>query len=69
MIRWWSDIATVELGYCNFKTWIVVMKINTIISASILLASGQVGAALFSRLAGQAYYDDAADLTWMADAN
>lgn len=44
--------------------------IRTILTASLLLlASGQVNAALFSRLGGLAYYDDVANLTWLQDAN
>ena len=45
-------------------------KTKLLLSASILLlVSVQVDAALISRLGGLAYYDDVADLTWLADAN
>lgn len=37
--------------------------------ASVIMASSSVNAALLSRLDGMAYYDDAADLTWLADAD
>ncbi|MCP3906624.1 MAG: DUF1566 domain-containing protein [Oceanicoccus sp.] len=34
-----------------------------------LVSSSSVNAALLERLGGQAYYDDVANLTWLADAN
>jgi len=37
--------------------------------ASVIMASSSVNAALLSRLDGMAFYDDAADLTWLADAD
>ncbi len=37
--------------------------------ATVLVLSTNVNAALIERLGGQAYYDDVADLTWLADAN
>ncbi len=39
------------------------------IAASILVFSTSTCAALLERLGGLAYYDDVADLTWLADAN
>lgn len=49
-------------------------KSNSIIAISLLLItalglSNIANAALISRLGGLAYYDDVADLTWLADAN
>lgn len=38
-------------------------------AASVIMTSTSVNAALISRLGGLAYYDDAADLTWLADAD
>jgi len=38
-------------------------------AASVIMASTSVNAALIERLGGLAYYDDVADLTWLADAN
>lgn len=35
----------------------------------LLLACGSANAALLSRLAGQAYYDDVLNITWLANAN
>lgn len=43
--------------------------IFAIFSIAILSVPVMVNAALFSRLGGLAYYDDVADLTWLADAN
>jgi len=49
VIRWWKATAIVGMGYSNFRTQIVVVKTNTIISTSILLlVSVQVNAAIFS---------------------
>ena len=46
------------------------MGIKTkLLIASTLVLSTSVNAALIERLGGLAYYDDAADLTWLADAN
>ena len=39
------------------------------IAATVLITSTSANAALVERLGGQAYYDDVADLTWLADAN
>ena len=45
-------------------------KIKLILAASLLLfVSVQANAALFSRLGGQAVYNDVLDITWLADAN
>ena len=38
-------------------------------AATVIMASTNANAALIERLGGQAYYDDVADLTWLADAN
>ena len=35
----------------------------------LVLAASSADAALVSRMSGQAYYDDALDITWLADAN
>jgi len=40
-----------------------------IICTSIVILSTGANAALIERLGGLAYYDDVADLTWLADAN
>lgn len=49
------------------------MKIRKCYAATCLMAvfsiSSVTNAALVSRLGGLAYYDDVADLTWLADAN
>ena len=46
------------------------MGIKSISLATIVLVlSTSVNAALIERLGGLAYYDDVADLTWLADAN
>lgn len=42
---------------------------KTILSTSALLLSTSTNAALLERLSGLAYYDDVANLTWLADAN
>lgn len=39
------------------------------LAISTLVLSSSVNAALVERLGGVAYYDDEADLTWLADAN
>ena len=39
------------------------------LGVSALVLSTSVNAALIERLGGLAYYDDVADLTWLADAN
>ena len=39
------------------------------LAATALVLSTSVNAALIERLGGLAYYDDVADLTWLADAN
>ncbi len=41
----------------------------TTIAASAFVLSTSANAALIERLGGLAYYDDVADLTWLADAN
>ena len=38
-------------------------------AATVIMASTSANAALIERLGGLAYYDDVADLTWLADAN
>ena len=38
-------------------------------AATVIMASSSANAALIERLGGLAYYDDQADLTWLADAN
>jgi len=38
-------------------------------TAIALVLSTNANAALLERLGGLAYYDDVADLTWLADAN
>ena len=38
-------------------------------AATLLVASTSANSALIERLGGLAYYDDVADLTWLADAN
>lgn len=46
------------------------MKIAKIIPVSMLMAaSTNASAALIERLGGLAYYDDVANVTWLADAN
>ncbi len=44
------------------------IKSLTVAVSALVLSTG-VNAALIERLGGLAYYDDAADLTWLADAN
>lgn len=46
------------------------MKTKSIfaVAATLCLASVSADAALYSRLGGQAYYDDTLDITWMQDA-
>ncbi len=44
-----------------------ILKITSVATALILSTS--VNAALVGRLGGLAYYDDVANLTWLADAN
>ncbi len=39
------------------------------LAATTLILSTSANAALIERLGGQAYYDDVANLTWLADAN
>lgn len=39
------------------------------LAATVILTSTTANAALIERLGGLAYYDDQADLTWLADAN
>ena len=39
------------------------------LAATVILTSTTANAALIERLGGLAYYDDVADLTWLADAN
>lgn len=39
------------------------------LAVTVILTSNPANAALFERLGGLAYYDDVADLTWLADAN
>jgi len=46
------------------KTQLSIMTIFT-----CLVVATSSDAALYSRLGGQAFYDDTADLTWLADAN
>jgi len=48
------------------KNQILVALSVTLIGLGL---AGTADAALVSRLSGQAYYDDVADLTWLADAN
>jgi len=43
--------------------------LRTVITATALVLSSSTNAALVERLGGLAYYDDVADLTWLADAN
>lgn len=43
--------------------------IRGVLCASAVILSTGANAALVERLGGQAYYDDVADLTWLADAN
>lgn len=46
------------------------MKLWTLAAtAAVLVTSTSTNAALIERLGGLAYYDDVADLTWLADAN
>jgi len=46
------------------------MKLLTLtLVATVLAVSSSANAHLLSRLGGQAYYNDEADLTWLADAN
>lgn len=48
------------------------MIFKSILSAActcLAVVSFNVDAALVSRLGGQAYYDDVADLTWLTDGN
>lgn len=42
---------------------------KVITAATIVVASSNANAALIERLGGLAYYDDVANLTWLADAN
>lgn len=44
------------------------IKLIALISTTLVLSTN-VNAALVERLGGLAYYDDVADLTWLADAN
>jgi len=46
----------------------ILKSILGIFSVTLLAVSFNANAALYSRLAGQAYYDDVADLTWYATA-
>ena len=39
------------------------------LAATVILTSTSANSALIERLGGLAYYDDVADLTWLADAN
>ena len=43
--------------------------IRSALCASAVILSTSANAALIERLGGLAYYDDVADLTWLADAN
>jgi len=43
--------------------------LGTACAGLLLAASGTANAALVSRLGGLAYYDDVANVTWLADAN
>ena len=46
------------------------MKIlKTVTAVTVLVISTSANSALIERLGGLAYYDDAADLTWLVDAN
>lgn len=46
------------------------MKIWKLLAlATVIMASSNANAALIERLGGLAYYDDVADLTWLADGN
>jgi len=46
------------------------MKTRTLVAASVLfLASVSANAALYSRLGGQAYYDDTLNMTWLQSAD
>jgi len=45
------------------------LKVAISVGLISLGLAGSADAALVSRLGGQAYYDDVADLTWLADAN
>lgn len=42
---------------------------SKLLITSTLVLSTSANAALIERLGGLAYYDDVADLTWLADAN
>ena len=44
-------------------------KLKIVTAATALALSTSANAALLERLGGLAYYDDVADLTWLADAN
>jgi hypothetical protein len=49
--------------------WGICMKMNRIVATLALgLASLSADAALYSRLGGQAYYDDTLNVTWLQDA-
>jgi len=44
-------------------------KSGLVAGLAVVLMAGSVNAALLSRLSGQAYYDDALQITWIANAN
>jgi len=44
-------------------------NIKSLLLLSTLIVSTNINAALLTRLGGLAYYDDVANLTWLADAN
>jgi hypothetical protein len=45
------------------------MKLNVLFVLATMVISSLANAGLISRLGGIAYYDDVADLTWLADAD
>ena len=52
---------------CKGKHPMKILK--SALAATVILTSSTANAALIERLGGLAYYDDLADLTWLADAN